>query len=358
VQTFSVHFSEGYSEAAVAERTAKALGCDHQTVVCGVDELLELPAIVRVIEEPVGDAIFVAQHTLARAAAHAGLKTVVTGDGADESLGGYQHLRAIAEMTKWSERLPGWLFATVGASVARRMPLSVINAMADLPLAVAKDSRDRLATVLGLLPRHDMRALYDELVALYTPAEFDDIYTDDFRAEVAGFADDTFAGVPAGTTVVSRVLSMQFRHWLPGMINLKQDRVCMAHALENRVPFLDHHLVELIASLPDRCKIDGRQNKVILRRLAATRVDPSVALATKMPFHMPLQRYLADPRLWALVEDNLEVARVRRRGIIRPDYVARIKTQARAGDYLAAKKMFALVILEIWFRTFVDREAL
>jgi hypothetical protein len=73
---------------------------------------------------------------------------------------------------------------------------------------------------------------------------------------------------------------------------------------------------------------------------------------------MPLQSYLADPRLWALVEDNLEMARVRRRGIVRPDYIVRIKAQARAGDYLAAKKMFALVILEIWFRTFCDGEAL
>jgi asparagine synthase (glutamine-hydrolysing) len=358
VRTFSVHFSEGHSEAAVAERTAKALGCDHQTVVCGIDELLELPSIVRVIEEPVGDAIFVAQYALARAAARSGLKTVVTGDGADESLGGYQHLRAIAEMTTWSERLPAWLFATVGASVARRLPLRIIEAMADLPLDVARDSRERLATVLGLLPEHDMRALYDELVALYTPAEYDEIYTDDFRAEVAGFAADSFAGVPAGTTTVGRVLSMQFRHWLPGMINLKQDRVCMAHALENRVPFLDHQLVELMASLPDRFKIDGRRNKIILRRLAATRVDPSVAGATKMPFHLPLQSYLADPRLWSLVEDNLEPARVRRRGIIRPDYVARVKIQARTGDYLAAKKMFALVILEIWFRTFSDGESL
>ncbi len=357
VRTFSVHFSEGHSEAAIAEGTARALGCDHQTVVCGIDELLELPEIVRVIEEPVGDGIFVAQYALARAAAKAGLKTVVTGDGADESLGGYQHLRAIAEMTKWSNRLPGWLFATVGATVARRLPLSVIKALADLPLDVARDSRERLATVLGLLPKDDMRLLYDELVALYSPAEFDQVYTDEFRAEVAGFTADTFAGVPAGTTVVGRVLSMQFRHWLPGMINLKQDRVCMAHGLENRVPFLDHHLVELIASLPDRCKIDGRRNKVVLRNLAATRIAPAVANATKMPFHMPLQSYLSDPRLWALVEDNLDVSRVKRRGIVRPDYVGRIKARARTGDYLAAKKMFALVILELWFRIFADGES-
>ena len=97
---------------------------------------------------------------------------------------------------------------------------------------------------------------------------------------------------------------------------------------------------------------------MLLRRLARKRLPPSVSAARKVPFHLPLQHYLHDARLWAFVEDNLEVARVRRRGIVRSDYVGRIKVQARAGDYLAAKKMFALVILEVWFRIFCDGEAL
>jgi asparagine synthase (glutamine-hydrolysing) len=151
---------------------------------------------------------------------------------------------------------------------------------------------------------------------------------------------------------------MQFRHWLPGLINVKQDRVCMAHGLENRVPFLDHPLVELLSTFPDRLKIDGRRTKVALRRFAATRIRPSVAGATKMPFHLPLQHYMSDPRLWSLIEENLDEVRVRRRGIVKPEYVRQIKARARAGDYMIAKKMFALVILELWFRIFSDGEAL
>ncbi|MCU1385418.1 MAG: Asparagine synthase (Glutamine-hydrolyzing) [Acidobacteria bacterium] len=358
IRSFSIHFTEGYSEAAVAEQTAKELGCEHQTVMCGVDELLELPRIVRVLEEPVGDTIVVAQYVLARAAARAGLKTVITGDGADEVLGGYQHLRAIASMTTWSERLPGWLFATAGASIAKRLPLPLIEALADLPLDVARDARERLVKVLGMLPKRDMRALYDELLALYSRDELNDVYTDGFHAQISGCADDSFAGVPAGATVLGRVLSLQFRHWLPELINLKQDRVSMAHGLENRVPFLDHQFVELLSTFPDRLKMDGRRSKVALRRLAATRLRHTVAGATKMPFHMPLQHYLSDPRVWQLVEDNLDDVRVRRRDIVKPDYVRRLKAMARAGDYMVAKKLFALVILELWYRTFVDGERL
>ena len=141
------------------------------------------------------------------------------------------------------------------------------------------------------------------------------------------------------------------------MINVKQDRVCMAHALENRVPFQDHHLVEYVSSLPDRFKINGRASKVILRRLAASRVPASVAYATKMPFHMPLQRFLADRRLLDLIDDNLAEARVSRRNILRPGYVRAVRARALQGDYLAAKQMIALVILELWFRIFSDGES-
>ena len=78
------------------------------------------------------------------------------------------------------------------------------------------------------------------------------VYTDEFYEETAGFARETLAGDPSGTSVLGEVLSIQYRRWLPANINLKQDRLCMAHGIENRVPFLDHRFVEFMATAPDR----------------------------------------------------------------------------------------------------------
>jgi asparagine synthase (glutamine-hydrolysing) len=358
VRTFCVDFEYGYSEGAAAERTARRLGCEHQTVKCGVDELLALPSVIRSLEEPVGDGIVVAMYFLARATRAAGIKTVLTGDGADETLGGYQHLRAITELAKWRRRLPFLPWSGVGGAVARRLPLPVIEALAQLPLDVAADARERLASVLALMDKGDLRLLYDELLALYRPRELDDVYTPEFAREVAAFPHDTFAGDPCGTTILGQVLSMQYRRWLPANINMKQDRLCMSSSVENRVPFLDHHFVELIARAPDRMKVSGKTTKVALRRLAARRLPADVSSATKVPFHLPLHHYLEDPRLWALVEDNLDEPRIRRRGFVRPEYVRELKARSRRGSYLESKKLFALVILEIWHRLFVDGERL
>jgi asparagine synthase (glutamine-hydrolysing) len=358
VRTFCVDFAEGFSEADAAAATARQLGCEHETVVCGVDQLLELPAVIRALEEPVGDGIVVANYVLARATRAAGIKTVLTGDGADETLGGYQYLRAIAHMRAWADRLPVSLLSGMGVSVARRLPASVIKAMADLPLDVGEHARDRLVAVLQTVPSRDMRQMYDLLLALYRPDELPGVYTDAYQARQASALPDSFAGEPNGRTVVDQVLSMQYRKWLPANINFKQDKLCMAYSVENRVPFLDHHFVELMTTMPGRLKIAGRESKVLLRRLARKRFPPAVSAARKVPFHLPLHHYLNEPRLWAFIEDNLDEARVRRRGIVRPEYVRRLKDESRRGDYLLSKKLMALVILEVWHRIFVDRERL
>ena len=358
VRTFCVDFSAGHSEATAAEATARQLGCVHQTVVCGVDQLLALPEVLRTLEEPVGDGIVVAQYFLSRATRDAGIKTVLTGDGADETLGGYQYLRALAMLMTWRGRLPLPGLGRVGATVARALPLPIIRMLAGLPLDVARDARERLASIVTLAAAGDVRPMYDELLALYRPCELAEVYTDEFYEETAGFARETLAGDPSGTSVLGEVLSIQYRRWLPANINLKQDRLCMAHGIENRVPFLDHRFVEFMATAPDRQKIDGGNTKVALRRLAAQRLPSRIASAPKSPFHLPLQHMLGDPRLWAMVEENVDEARVRRRGFVRPSHVAHVKQQARAGDFLAAKKLMALVILELWHRIFVDGEAL
>ena len=357
VRTFCVDFKGGYGEGRAAEETARALGCDHHTVLCGVEELLELPAVIRTLEEPVGDGIVVAQYFLSRATRQAGIKVVLTGDGADETLGGYQYLKAIITAATWARRLPGFVFSRLGVPVARCLPVGLVDRWADVPLNVAAEAKRRFILLLRALPRRDLTELYDLLLALFCPHELRQLYTDEFYAEVRRLPREHLAGEPVGATLLDQVLSMQYRKWLPANINLKQDKLCMAHSVENRVPFLDHPFVELVAGFPGHTKINGRSNKVLLRDLARQRLRDSVSSARKVPFHLPLEHYLGDHRVWNLIEENLDERRLRRRGLLRPEYVRHLKERARGGDYMTAKKLFALVILELWHRVFVDREA-
>jgi asparagine synthase (glutamine-hydrolysing) len=356
LRTFCVDFQGSASEAPRAEATARRLGCEHTTVVCRVEDVLGIRDVIAALEEPVGDAIVVAQYVLARATRDAGIKVVMTGDGADETLGGYQYLRALIHAERWARRSPGRVLAVLGPAIARRLPLGLVDRLAGIPLDVAREARARFATLLGTLAKGTMQDRYDLLLALYLPNELRELYSADFTAQLVGQARESFAGDPSGTTIADAVLSVQYRKWLPANINLKQDKLCMAHSVENRVPFLDHEFVELLATFPERTKIRGRTSKVLLRDLVARRMGTAVAAAPKMPFHMPLQEYLLDRRLRDMIEDNLSETRVARRNILRPDAVRRLKERAIGGDYLQTKKLFSLVILELWFRIFVDGE--
>lgn len=358
LRTFCVDFEGEASEAARAEATARELGCEHTTIYCRTEEVLRMPEVVASLEEPVGDAVVVAQYFLSRATRDAGIKVVMTGDGADETLGGYQYLRAIIQAERWAARLPRRLAAAVGPAVARSLPLGLIDRLAGIPLNVADEARERFAALLETLPSANMQDRYDLLLALYRPAELKELYTPEFLARLGTRRAESFAGEPAGRTMADRVLSLQYRKWLPANINLKQDRLCMAHSVENRVPFLDHEFVELLATFPEHTKIRGKSSKVLLRNLVGRRMGMARASATKLPFHIPLEHYLRDERLRDLVEDNLSARRIAKRGILRYEYVRVLKERARGGDYLEAKKLFALVILELWFRTFVDGERL
>jgi asparagine synthase (glutamine-hydrolysing) len=355
VRTFCVDFHGETSEASAAEQMAMRLGCEHTTVFCGVDEALQLPAVVETLEEPVGDPVVVAQFFLSRATRSAGMKTVLTGDGADETLGGYQYLRAIVQAQRLSRIMPGALMRMT-AGMVRTVPLSVIDALADVPLGVANDARDRLAAALRIVPRRDVRELYDLLLALNTPDDLRHLYTEAFYREAQQFPRESFAGDAVGDSVVARVLSLQYRKWLPANINLKQDKLCMAHSVENRTPFLDHLFVERMAALPDRYKIRGQRGKVLLRRVAAKRLPLDRSAGPKVPFHLPIRSYLKDRRFRDLIDDTLDDVSVAKRGFVRPEYVRSLKAQVNDGGYLLGKKLMALVILELWHRTFVDQQ--
>lgn len=356
VQTFCVDFAGSMSEASTAEETARLLGCNHHTVFCGATELMALPDVIRCLEEPVGDPVVVAQYMLSKATRDAGIKVVMTGDGADEILGGYQYLAAIIRAMHWQPFIPASLAGAI-ASAAQRMPLRLVEALSNIPLGVAAEARNRLAWMIRRLPNATMGEYYDLLLALYRPDELQDLYTPEFFQETGRFAAGSFAGEPAGSTIEDQVLSLQYRKWLPANINLKQDKLAMAHSVETRIPFLDHPLAELVATFPARVKLNGRRNKILLRQAARHwHLPKAVTRGKKVPFHLPLGQSIADKRVWDMMEDNLTPQRVKMRGLVKYEYVSNLKERAKAGDYLVGKKLFSLVILELWFRIFIDGE--
>ena len=137
---------------------------------------------------------------------------------------------------------------------------------------------------------------------------------------------------------------------------MKADLASMAHSLELRSPFLDHEVLELGLSLPDRLRSKGMQGKVALRRAFAAELPPRVAARGKTGFGVPLGRWFRED-LRELASDLLLDRRARERGHFRPAEVKRLLHEHVSAERDHGHRLWCLLMLELWQRFYVESDA-
>jgi len=356
VETFSVGFDWTGDELSAAERVARHFDCVHHTVICREPDLELLPRIVWHLDEPVGDAIVLPMFLLSRLAREH-VKVVLTGEGADESLAGYLMHKTILWARHIYRRLPGAVRRRLPGVIGRAPP-GLLGLGFSYPARLGLEGRRRLRAFVHELESGDLERQYVSLISLFGVEDRVAAFTPALQPRIECWRART-AYDPVDASQVGEmeaVLHSQFAHWLPDDILSKQDRLSMANSVEGRVPFLDHELVELCAALPDSLKLKGWREKVVLRDYLRRVLPSEVSRRSKRPFYVPLDRYLQAPAMRRLLDECLDDGVVERRGIIRPEYVRGLRAGA-GGEFLTGKRLFALVVLELWFRIFIDRES-
>jgi asparagine synthase (glutamine-hydrolysing) len=320
VRTFSAGFADdAASELARAAQVAKRFATEHHEIVLSPrDVLARLPQAVAQRDAPVSRPADVALYFIAaEVARQGGARAVLTGDGADEVLGGYR--RHLAER-HWSLRsLPTLLL--LAAPLAGRRP--------------------RLRTALASLRTRDWR----ERCVRWIGVERNGLLG---KAVMAAPAPDQppFDADP-GASSLRRALYFDQSSWLPDNVLERTDRMTMAASLEARAPFLDHRLAEFVSALPDDLRVRGFATKWILRQAAR----PLLAglAPRKAGFRIPVGAWLRGE----LREFLLEHLRGPR-SLTRPYYEAKILDRL-LDEHLAGRRnheeiLWTLLNLEIWHR--------
>jgi asparagine synthase (glutamine-hydrolysing) len=277
----------------------------------------------------------IAMHHLSRFAREH-VKVVLTGDGADEILGGYP----------WRHE-PDWGRGAGARARLRGLAMSTVRSRRGAR-ALGPGFATQMASRLRQLRHADER--YAEIVCAFTPEEMQAL----LAPEAAAWARSVWDESPLrrayldedGPDEVNRRLRADLRTTLVDEMLVKVDRATMAAGLEARVPFLDRGLLEWAMSLPGRYKVRRGLGKILLRR-ALTPDLPAAAVRPKHGFNVPLGAWLRGEGR-ALVGDTLSPAAVRRRGLLRPEAVARLVDAHLAGRGDHSRKLFTLVVLELW----------
>jgi asparagine synthase (glutamine-hydrolysing) len=351
VKTFTLGFDDAeYDEREHARRVARHLGTEHQELVLRPDGTDVLPTLVRRYGEPFADSSALPTYYLAKFA-RATVTVVLTGDGGDEGLAGYDRYRAML----WAERWPSAFWAVVGRAFAgsRRAALPPVGRrLSDrrlrerierFLLAAPLPPPTRYARWMSACPADLRRELCSEaflaLTAEHSPERLVERHVEETRG-----------------TLLDALLRTDTLLYLPNDLLVKMDIATMAHGLEARAPLLDHELVQWQARLPDAYKLRRGRGKYLLRRALRGLLPPETLARRKQGFGVPLGRWLRR-ELRDLVRELLLSERALARGLFRPETVRALVHAHLDGRANVSTPLWTLLMLELWFREFIDRGA-
>jgi asparagine synthase (glutamine-hydrolysing) len=347
IHTFTGAFDEGpaFDETPYARLvSAQAHTQNHEIFITADDFTETLQRIIYHMDMPAAGPGVLPQFLVAKAAANQ-VKVVLGGQGGDEIFGGYaRYLVCYLE-----ETLQGCLETGANASAASQK----LAAMAP-HLAMLSQYQPMLKHFWadGLFGPQESR--YFRLMnrasgmqGLFSSEVFSSVAAERLQAQFNTIFYDSNA-----TSFLNRMLHFDLKVHLPGLLHV-EDRTSMAWGLESRVPFLDHRIIEFMATVPPEIKLKAGQPKYLLREAIAPLVPHQILDRTdKMGFPVPLamwfQTKLKDD-LRSILLDTQTLAR----GIFDPHRLAQSLAEGSASD----RALWGALNIELWFRTFIDNPA-
>ncbi len=339
-QTFSIGFDDpSYSELTWARKVAEHLGANHRDEVIRPDVVALFDRLMNHMDDPIGDfSIFptflVSQH------ARQHVKVALSGDGGDELFGGYE--------TYVAQRLAG-LWKWIPTPVRRGVVHPLVLALRPRPEKKGPVNMAR-RFVQGF--EHDAALRHARWRLFAAADQLDRLFTPDARDSLTTPVSEHIVRLAARAgerTPLDTALYVDLKSYLSDNILVKVDRMSMACSLEARVPYLDHELVELAFRMPERFKVQGRETKVLLKKVAARHVPRDCVYRAKQGFSIPIKNWLGN-EFRPLVADHLSPECIASDGLFAVDEVERLKKEHFDGRENHSHVLWTLLVFQDWRR--------
>ena len=337
-KTFSVGFDyKDFNETNYAKELSDKLGIENYRKMVTADEFFEvLPQIQYHMDEPQSNLSSVPLWFLAQLAAEQ-VTVVLSGEGADELFAGYAYYEDVPSLARFKRVVPRGIRRALGRFVA------------DKPYFKGRNF---------LLKAAEMpEKWFTGQAFVYRPDEIDDIV----RPEYAGGPDAFELCAPVYDRVqdfcdLSKRQYLDMNMWLPGDILLKADKMCMAHSLELRVPFLDKKVMEFAQHIPARFRVNENGNKQVVRH-AANRVLPDEwATRPKKGFPVPLKFWLREQKYYDYVKEYFTAPWAEE--FFDTSKLMQMLDDHFEGRALNQRKIYTALTFLIWYkRYFIDEDA-
>src|SRR2546425_2430542 len=346
VKTFSIGFDEQeFSELRHARRVAEHVGAEHHEFIVRPDAMEILPTLVEHYGEPFADSSAIPSYYVSRETRKY-VTVALNGDGGDECFAGYERYAAMNLAQRYANLLPAVIRNGVIRNVARA--LAEFRSRAN-PLRKAQRLID--AASLGPVQR------YLRWVSAFDEQAKSNLYSNDFRNQTAAFSTigfiEPWLAKANGAGIVDASLLTDTMTYLPNDLLVKMDIASMTVSLEARSPFLDHHLMEFAASLPESLKLRGMTTKYLLKRVLKKFVPEENLTRAKMGFGVPIGHWFRGA-MQPFLRETLLSEKALSRGLFNRDRVKELIEQHTANKVNHEHRLWSLLMLELWFQRFID----
>ncbi len=337
VNTCSIGFNAtGFDESIYAQRVADQFGTRHHVKTVDADDFELIDKLAALYDEPFADSSALPTYRVCQLAKER-VTVALSGDGGDENFAGYRRYRWHMNEEKLRSILP----------MGIRKPLfGVLGAL--YPKADWAPQVFRAKTTFQALARNSADA-YLHGISVMSAEQRAALFSDSMKTSLQGYrvneVFDRYAAQAPTDDPLSLIQYIDMKTYLVGDILTKVDRASMAHALEVRVPILDHKFVEWVSGIPSSLKLRGQEGKYILKKSLEPVLDQDILYRKKMGFAVPLAKWFRGPlkkRLQlALLEGGLADT-----GLFNQHYVQQLFDQHQSGHRDHSAALWSLLMFE------------
>ena len=345
VNTCSIAFSDpAFDESRYALQVAERYQTRHRVERVESDDFDLIDLLARTYDEPFADSSAIPTYRVCQLARRH-VTVALSGDGGDESFGGYRRYRLHMAEERLRRRLPLALRRPVFGALGRAYP------KADWAprFLRAKATFQALGT--------DAVGAYFNGVSIFRDDMRNRLFNTRFRASLGGYgAIEVFrrhAALADTDDPLALVQYLDLKTYLVGDINTKVDRASMASSLEVREPLMDHPLVDWLGTLPSSLKVRGREGKWLLKKAMEPRLPADVLYRPKMGFAVPLARWFRGP-LRARIRTSLTGERMAATGFFEPSYLARLLDDHESGLRDHSAPLWTLLMFDAFLRNVME----
>ncbi len=348
--TFSIAFANAvYDESKYQELATKFLGTDHRRTYCEDSDIGRLfPTVIWHTEVPILRTSPVPMYLLSKLVRDNGIKVVLTGEGSDEFLGGYDIYKEDKIRRFWA-RDPE---STLRPLLLRRLYPYIAN--------VTRGGDAYLAASFGKGLTETDRLGYSHLLRWRNTARIRNFLSEDYRLHKYDPVDEAlayFAGLWVGLSPLAQAQVLEVTTFLSAyLLSSQGDRVMAANSVEGRFPFLDHRVVEFAGRLPPQLKIRGLREKHVLKKSAAGFLPAEIVNRYKQPYRAPIHRaFFAQPLDY--IANLLSPEGIQRSGVFASEPIERLLRKYKArGEFSEFEDMALVGVLstQLLYQQFVE----